>query len=332
MDEQDKKIRHTISAEETFTLAKDVFDIRTFIKNAYANRAVISRRINVVTLSISMIFTLLYTTFMLYRTLSKTVSFGAGLATYIIIGTYIFMAVLLVVFFVLSLRATTKSLKRFSLTLKIIRLLVKLLSIAISISAIAIASSGSGGKLDFAIDVTLIVLSVIVMIIQLIPMFFGGMIKFARWLLSPVKIKCRFTTVILEWYKLITTGEPVKGAKARVAKKHYEPIGALIDNTLIPALGDKYINAIKPAMLMNIVENCPEADRPLIEGILKSVFAYAAECGYVVFDPCRDLKFEGSIEEKQHRTMKERILGVGTRIGKKVLDKYIAASSDDEDD
>lgn len=30
-------IRHTISAEETFTLAKDVFDIRCFIKNVYAN-------------------------------------------------------------------------------------------------------------------------------------------------------------------------------------------------------------------------------------------------------------------------------------------------------
>ncbi len=331
MDEQDKKIRHTISAEETFTLAKDVFDMRTFIKNAYANRAVISRRINIVTLSISMIFTLLYTSFMLYRSLNKTVSFAAGVAIYVIIGVYVLMAALLVVFFVLSSRATTKSLKKFSVALKIIRLIVKLLSLAVSISAIAIASSGSGSAADFALDVILIIFSVITMIAQLIPMCFGGIAKFVRWLLSPVKIKYRFNAVILEWYNLIITGAPAKGARARVAKKHYEPIGAMIDNLLVPALGQKYINTIKPAALISLVEDCPEDDKPLLEGILKSVFAYAAECGYVAFDPCRDLHFEGTIEEKEKKTMKERLVGIGAKFGKKVLDKYIAASSDDDE-
>ncbi len=331
MDEQDKKIRHTISAEETFTLAKDVFDMRTFLKNAYRNRAIISRRINVVTLAVSMIFTILYVSFMLYRSLAKTVSFGTSVAIYAIIGVYVLMAILLVVFFILSSRATTRSLKKFSLALKIIRIIVKLLSLAVSISAIAVAASGEGGAVDLAIDITLIVLSIIVMIIQLIPMFFGGIIKFVRWLLSPVKIKYRFKTVIIEWYKLITSGETAKGSKTKVAKKHYDHIGALIDERLVPALGEKYINTIKPLALINLTEECPEEDRPVLEGILKSVFAYAAESGYVAVDPCRDLNFEGTIEEKQKKTVKERLLGMGTKIGKKVLDKYIAASSEEDD-
>ncbi len=331
MDDQDKKIRHTISAEETFTLAKDVFDIRTFIKNAYANRAIISRRVNIVTLSISMLFTLLYMSFMLYRSISKTVSFAAEITVYVMIGAYIVMAALLVTFFILSLHATTKTLKKFSLTLKIIRLIVKILSIAVSVSAIAIASSGESGTVDFALDVALIILSVFTIIVQLIPMCFGGIAKFIRWLLSPVKIKYRVKAVALEWYNLIITGTPAKGAKERVAKKHYERIGALIDNTLLPAIGEKYINTVKPAALMGIVEACPEADRPVLEGVLKSVFAYAAECGYVVFDPCRDLHFEGTIEEKHKKTFKERLVDAGTKLGKKVLNKYIAASSDDDD-
>lgn len=331
MEEQEKKIRHTISAEETFTLAKDVFDMRTFIKNAYKNRAIIARRVNIVTLAVSMVFTLLYTAFMLYRTIGKTVSFGTGVAIYIIIGTHILMAALLITFFVLSLHATTKSLKKFSLALKITRIAVKLLSLAVSVSAIVIAASGEGGKIDLAIDIALIVLSVIVMIVQLIPMFFGGIIKFVRWLLSPVKIKYRFSAVILEWYKLITSGETAKGSRTRVARKHYEHIGTLIDEVLVPTLGEKKINTIKPVMLINLAENCPEADRPVLEGILKSVFAYAAECGYVAFDPCRDLNFAGTIEEKYKKSMKDRLFGMGTKIGKKVLDKYIAASSEDED-
>ena len=48
--EEKVNIRHTITAEETFTLAKDVFDIRCFIKNVYANRAVIARRLNIISL------------------------------------------------------------------------------------------------------------------------------------------------------------------------------------------------------------------------------------------------------------------------------------------
>ena len=44
IEEEKVSVRHTINAEETFTLAKDVFDIRCLIKNVYNNRAVIASK------------------------------------------------------------------------------------------------------------------------------------------------------------------------------------------------------------------------------------------------------------------------------------------------
>ena len=46
-EEKERVVRHTISAEETFTLAKDVYDLRSFFKSVYSNRAVIARRLNI---------------------------------------------------------------------------------------------------------------------------------------------------------------------------------------------------------------------------------------------------------------------------------------------
>ena len=331
MDEDEKKIRHTISAEETFTLAKDVFDIRTFIKNVYANRAVIARRINVITLCVSIIYTLFYATYALIKTIGADISFAHGVFVYALIGVYALVLIVLIILTILSARATTKSLKKFSLALSITRLIIKLLSIAMVISGIVLTAAG-GSSYSVALDIIIIIFSIISMIVLSIPLFFGGIGKFVRWLLSPVKIKYRFSVVAMEWYELAITGKPTKGAKTKVAKKHYEAIDSLIDGTLVPALGTKYINTIKPVTLLNLVENCPEEDRPVLEGVLKSVFAYATECGYVVFNPCRDLNFEGTVEEEKKTTMKERFMGFGTKIGKKVLDKYIISSSDDEED
>lgn len=73
----------------------------------------------------------------------------------------------------------------------------------------------------------------------------------------------------------------------------------------------------------------------MLEGIFKNVFAYATECGYVSFNPCKDLELEGSVEEEEKprkRTMKDRLLNVGQRLGKSMLDKYITGATDDKDD
>ncbi len=68
-------IRHTISAEETFTLAKDVFDIRCFIKNVYSNRALIARRLNLLTLTASTVFMMLYAAYVLFTGFTRKLNF-----------------------------------------------------------------------------------------------------------------------------------------------------------------------------------------------------------------------------------------------------------------
>ena len=40
----------------------------------------------------------------------------------------------------------------------------------------------------------------------------------------------------------------------------------------MPAIGKKYINAIKPITLLNLVDKAEESDKPVLEGLLKSVF------------------------------------------------------------
>lgn len=332
MKDDEKKIRHTINAEEAFTLAKDVFDIRTFFKNLYKNRALIARRINVITLCVSMLYTLLYASYVLYRALGNSITYGQQIFIYSCLGVYAAVLIALLIIFPLSSQATTRNLKRYSLTLRIIRLIIKLLSIAMSISAIVISVSNGGSNSNIALDITIIVLSIISMIVMSLPMFFGGIGKFVRWLLSPAKAKLRFSVVVMEWYELAITDEkPAKGARKKVAKKHYSTIDRLIDEILLPALGKKYVIAIKSPMLLSLAESCPEEDRHVLEGVLKSVFAYAEECGYVTFNPCRDLNFEGTVEEEK-KTMKERFMGLGAKVGKKVLGKYIASTYEDEDD
>ena len=329
MEEEEKKIRHTISAEETFTLAKDVFDIRTFIKNVYANRAVIARRINILTLGVSAALTLLYATFVIWSSFYGRLSLDHKMIMYCLIGLYALFFVLVIVFAIVMSRAQTKHIRRLNITLKIFRLILKLISIAIAIAAIIIVTPSQSSPHNFAVSVLLIVFSIFSLIVQIIPLMFGGTAKFVRWLLSPVKIKLRFSAVAIEWYELAISGVPPKGSTKKIAKKYYESIGSVIDEILQPAIGNKYINTIKPATVLDIVENSSEEVRPVLEGVLKSVFAYAAECGYVAIDPCRDLNFTGTVEEKKRKTMKERFLDVGKNIGKKMLDKYIAASSDE---
>lgn len=212
------------------------------------------------------------------------------------------------------------------------RYAVKILSLVISVVALVLAAGGGEYSAQhMAVDVVLIILSILCIFVQAIPLLFGSLGKLARWLLSPVKIKYRFSTVALEWYELaVTTGGESKSVK-KVAKKYYDEIGVCLDNFLIPSLGKKYVSAIKPVQILNVADEAAE-DKPLVEGILKNIFSYATECGYVTFDPCKDLNFEGSIEEeeKQPKTFKSRLAGMGKKIGMSMLNKYIDKNSGNE--
>lgn len=328
--EEKVNIRHTISAEETFTLAKDLFDIRCFVKNVYSNRAVISRRMNILTLSFGAIFTILYAAYVLFTALYKKLSFGLSITLYVLLGVYAVLFIALLILFICG-GSDTKHLLRTKRALKVFKFLVRLLSIAISIIAIVFSTvGGEYAASHVALDIIIIVFSILMLIVQVIPLLFGGIGKLARWLLSPVKTKYRFSHVILEWYDLAVSGSIIKGSKHKVSSKYFEDIGTIIDNYLIPALGKKYISTIKPVAILSVVDRAEESIKPVMEGVLKNVFAYAVECGYVVFDPCKDLNFSGSVEEeekKQKPTLKERFLGVGKKIGKNMLEKYINDNS-----
>ncbi len=330
--EEQVNIRHTITAEETFTLAKDIFDIRCFIKNVYSNRAVIARRLNILTLTVSTVFMLLYSAYVLFTGLTNKLGLEFQIVLYCLLAAYVVLFVVLITISVLGSKAGTKGVIKVKRTLTVVKLLVRLLSIAISITAIVLSRSDDTAAASVAVDILIIVFSVITVIVQLLPLLFGGTGKLVRWLLSPVKAKCRFSKVILEWYELAVSGNAKSGAVKKVSKKYFENIGTQIDTYLIPALGKRYINSIKPAAILNVVERAAEEDRPVLEGILKNVFSYAAECGYVTFDPCKDLNFEGSVEEEEKapkQTLKDRILKFGIKKGKSMLDKYIAENTDE---
>ena len=329
--EEKVTVRHTITAEETFTLAKDVFDIRCFIKNVYANRAVIARRLNIITLSISAIFTIVYAAYVLFSALTNQLKVGYGIVLYVMLGVYAALFIALLIVTACSGKVKTKNVLIIKRTLKVFKILVRLASVAISIAAI-VFSGGEDTAGGVAVKIIILVFSIIMLVLQIVPLLFGGLAKTVRWLLSPVKVKYRFSKVVLEWYELAVSGTP-QGNVKKVSSRYFDDIGALIDNNLIPALGNRYINSIKPAALLNVTNRADEGDRPVLEGILKSVFAYATECGYVTFDPCKDLNFEGSVEEEEKppkKTLKGRLLNIGQKIGKNMLNKYISESSGEE--
>lgn len=330
--EEKVSVRHTINAEETFTLAKDVFDLRCFIKNVYANRAVIARRLNVLTLTVSTVFMMLYSAYVLFTSLTRKLAVQLEIALYSMLGVYGALFIALIIVYACSTRANTKSMVKYKRVLNVFKLLVRLTSVAISITAIVFANgSGDMTAQNAAVQILIVVFSVITVIVQVIPLLFGGTGKLVRWLLSPVKVKTRFSKVLLEWYELAVSGSAREGAVKKVSSEYFDDIGVLIDNYLVPAAGKKYISTFKSVTLLNLVERAPEEDKPILEGVLKNVFSYAEECGYITFNPCRDLPFEGSVEVEEkpaRQTMKGRLLKVGQRIGKSVLDKYIMGSND----
>ena len=330
-NEEKVNIRHTINAEETFTLAKDVYDIRSVIKNIYNNRAVIARRLNLLTMTLSFVYTLLYVAYILGTGLIEKLSLSANIVLYCLFGVY---AVLFITMFILtmcSIKAKAKNIKKYKRVLTYFRLFVRISSIAITILALVYAMGGEQYAAKYiAVDIVLIVFSIICLVVQTIPLLFGGFGRLSRWLLSPVKVKHRFSTIALEWYEQTVTADSERQSVKKVAKKYYDSIGICLDTFIIPAIGKKYISTIKPAQVLGLVGDAPEDDKALVEGILKNIFTYATECGYIASDPCRDLNLEGSIEEKEPRkTVKSRIVGLGKKIGMSLLDKYLDKGSDE---
>ena len=218
--EEKVNIRHTITAEETFTLAKDVFDIRCFIKNVYANRAVISRRLNILSLTVTTLFTLLYAGYVLLTGFTQKLAMDFKLVLYILLGIYGALIIVLIIIFICQSRANTKRAKKIKSVLKIFKLFVRLVSLAISVLALVLSGMAGGESASgMAVNALIILFSVIMLIMQVIPLLFGGFGKMARWLLSPVKAKHRFSSVVVEWYELAVSGTGTSGSVKKVSHR-----------------------------------------------------------------------------------------------------------------
>lgn len=324
-EEEKVVIRHTINAEETFTLAKDLYDIRCFVKNVYSNRAVILRRLNILTMTASLIFTLLYVAFVACTGILGRIPLGQQITVYVLFGVFGALFITLVALALAGFNASPARALVIRRTMSVFRLLIRLVSLAMAIIALVLSGVDGYAAKNIALDVILILISVICIVFQVLPLLFGGIAKLSRWLLSPVKVKRRLYSVAEEWYEDLASGESSSESVKKVDKKLVERVGEVLNNYVVPSFGKKYINSIKSAQVYSVAAHAPEADRPLVEGVLKSLFTYAAERGYVTFNPCRDLQLEGTIEKqaKQKKTFKSRLAGLGRRIGKSLLDKYV---------
>lgn len=325
-----REVRHTISAEETFTLAKDVFDLRCLIKSIYANRAQIARRLNIVSLGFSLVYTLFYVGVMLYISLVNRLTLGWEIAVYVLAGAYALIIACIVVFVAVTRKSeSTKTVKCNNKILKIFRFAARITSLVMSIVALCVSALQAENPLNLALNVCIIVFSVLSIIVTAIPLIFGGLGGMARWLISPTKRKLPFSDVVLEWYNLVTENSMAYASTQRVEKKLAGDIGRCIDGYIIPALGKKSVGAIGTNQIFSVIERAPAEDRAVTEGVLKNVFAYAVECNYVQTDPCRDLQLEGSIEVVQKPKKEPLRVRIGKKIGKSLVKNFLGEKEDE---
>ena len=316
-----RKVIHKISADEAFTLAKDVYDIRCLLKSVYANRAQIKRRLNFVGTIGSVVFTLLYVAFMIFSGITKITSLASQVIIYTIIGVYAALTIAVIVFSLVATRSsTTKNVKKKNNTLKILRYVTRVVSLIMGITAVVISAvSGADDSMSIALNTIATIVSIVFVIFSALPLIFGGFGGLARWLLSPTKIKRRFSFVVLELYQLlISDNGNIKSVK-KVSKEYVEDIGRIVDGNLLPSLGRKYIQTITVSNIYSALELVPEEDKAVTEGVIKNVFSYAEECGYVNVNPCKDMNLVGSIEveEKPKKvSLKEKI---GKKLGKGII-------------
>lgn len=281
----------------------------SWVKPIYDNRAQISRRLSAVSTVISLVFFLLYIPFLLLGKLYKEVSLGLDIAIYVCIGVYVVTIVVLFAVTAAGGASTSTAIaKKRKKARKIVLVVVRFASLAIAITALIIsAASGTKNSVGATLDTIAIIFSVMSIIFTSLPLIFGGMAGFIHWLISPAKMKYRFSFVANEWYLSLTSEKQLNKTIKKAAKKYGEKIGAILDTYLLPAFGKKYLYAIDRSALLKVLESVSEESKNITEWIIKEIFEYAEECGYVRVNPCKDMDLEGDIglEDKPKKADKE---------------------------
>lgn len=312
-DKSDKQTRQTLfkTISGVINFIPTVQDAYTsWVKPIYDNRAQIARRLNAVSTAISIIFFILYIPFLLLGKLYKDLALGLDVAVYVCIGVYIATLVALLIVTLASGQSTsTVMAEKHKKTRKIILLVVRLASLAIAITALVIsATSGTKSQVGATLDTVAIVFAVMSIIFTGLPLLFGGMAGFLRWLISPAKVKFRFSFVAIEWYQTLTSEQQLNKAIKKAAKKYGERMSTLLDNYFLPAVGKKYMYAVDRAALLKLLESVPAEERNISEWMIKEIFEYAEDCGYIKENPCKDMELEGDIqlEDKQKKAAEEK--------------------------
>ncbi len=329
-ESDDKKI----SASQISVLAKDVFDIRCLIKKVINNRALISQRLNLISLIFGIVYTFIYIAYVIYSVFVNKLSMGLWVAAAAFVAAYAVIAVTIIIFITRYNAKNTKEMKRYGKMLKVFRLIAKFLSIVIAIYALVVSViKGGGSAVSVAVNTIMIIFSIIVIVFQLLLLFGGGVVGICRWLLSPVKRKVRFSVVAVDWYNLVTSGDKSSKNTGRVSKKYVDEVGASLEKYIMPALGEKYIGQITSDDLIKLLTTVADEDLYVVSGEIKNLFRYAMECGYISENPCKGLTLEGDINDKEKKTLSQKFSGVMKKVNMvKDVGKTISGffSSDDD--
>ena len=299
----------TDTAKGFLTSFDDIYT--TWIKPIMDNRVHIKRRWNGLVTAISVIFFLLYVPILLYQKIAKGLSLGWDIGLYACIGVYVAAVIVMLVITIASGKSTsTQASKRWRKASGIILFLVRIASVALSITAIIISGSGE----STALDTILMVLAITSIVFTSLSLIFGGAVGFFKWLISPAKIRHKFSFVAFEWKQLHDEGKRNQDKRfKRLYAKNAERVAGCLDNYLLPALGKAYIDTVDEDKIEGVLNSVPEEDANLCEWAFKDLFDYALNCKYVAVNPCESLELEGDlIKEKQPKRQKaEGGKGVG---------------------
>lgn len=284
---------------------KNVGDIATevyndWIKPVRDNWPQIKRRLSLITTIISVIFFILYVPFLLLSKLAKGLSLGWDIALYVCMGVYILTIIAFLIVTLVHRDSTSvareKTRKKVS---KIILLVVRVASLAIGITALIISAMESVSDTSTAvIDTIAIIFATVSIVFSAFPLLFGGIGGFAKWLISPAKVKFKFSFVILEWYQTFNDEQQIDKKMKRIAKRYGERIGVCIDTYFLPAIGNKYIKSVDENALNKILIAIPQEDLNICEWMTKRVFDFAEDCNYIEVNPCDRMELNGDISKE----------------------------------
>ncbi len=318
---------------------KSSFDevYNTWIKPIVDNRAQIKRRWSALVTAISVVFFLLYVPILLFSKIAKGLSLGWDVALYICIGIYVVAVAVMVIITVASGKSTsTQTSKRRHKAATVMLFVVRIASLALSITAILVSGKGE----STALDTILMVLAITSIVFTSLSLIFGGAVGFVKWLISPAKIRRKFSFVAFEWKQTLDEGKREKDKKTGKAyAKHSDRVAACLDKYLLPTFGKAYIDTVDKDKLLFLLGQLPQEDINLTEWTIKDLFEYAFNCGYVADNPCEGLELTGDIaKEKPQKRKREEGTGffgmlasVFNKRGEKGTDSDVIEITDEEE-